>query len=247
MELRDTPQCAFVLRIRAYRESSLLVDCFTREHGRLTAVARGAKRPKSAFRGRLEPFQSILITASGRGDLLTLRTAELAECGAPLTGLALFCGFYLNELLLRVLRGGVAFPNLFNQYQETIQTLRSKSIDSKQIERILRYFEFDLLSELGYGLQLTHEIGSETPLDPDGAYIYDFERGPVPAIASPDKSLYYQGQSLLALNSRRLERDEDLRAAKKILRHGLALIIGDKPLQSRLLLKQFYQTQEESG
>src|SRR6202165_665025 len=172
--LRRDEQPAFVLHTYAYRETSLIVEAFTADHGRIAMVARGAKRPRSELRGLLQGFQPLLLSWYGQQELKTLIRGEW-QGGLPLVGgSALLCGFYLNELLLKVLPREDAHPQLFRDYQSTLSKLAGRAEQAPA----LRQFEVQLLAQLGYALPLTHEVDSGLPVDPGARYYYAFDRGP---------------------------------------------------------------------
>lgn len=221
MSQRILLEPAFVLSRRPYRETSLLLEVFTRSHGRIGLVARGAQSAKSKLRGVLEPLRPLLLSWSERGDLGTLAAAEASEVRwSPLTGEAVYCGWYLNELLLRLITRHDAHPTLFADYADTLAQLASLPF-----EPVLRAFEKHLLSELGYGLQLPDD------LDPDALYRYDWDEGPQPS----EKG--YRGDSLLALAQDRLLTPQQLREAKHLLREALARHGAGADLQTPKLMR----------
>src|SRR5690349_19378015 len=155
-ERRDD-QVGYVLHAYPYRETSIIVEAFTAEHGRVGLVARGARRPRSELRGLLQAFQPLTLAWAGAGELKTLVRAEWRG-GMPLPGgAALLCGFYLNELLLKLLPREDAHPALFAQYEDALRSLAGQAGAAEQAV-VLRRFELRLLSELGYALTLTREV-----------------------------------------------------------------------------------------
>ena len=210
MSLRIQLEPAFVLSRRPYRETSLLLEVFTRSHGRVGLVARGAQSAKSKLRGVLEPLRPLLLSWNERGDLGTLTAAEASEIHwSPLAGEAVYCGWYLNELLLRLITRHDAHPALFADYADALAQLATTPH-----EPALRVFEKRLLSELGYGLLLPDD------LDPGLQYRYDWDEGPQPVAADTPRS--YRGASLLALTHEQLLTPEHWREARRLLREALA-------------------------
>jgi len=186
---------AFVLHAYPYKETSLVVDAFTASHGRVALVARGAKRPKSALRGLLQAFQPLLLSWSGQGEVKTLMHAE-SQGGLPLLGgEALLCGFYVNELLLKLLLRDDPHPQLFTAYREALHALATQT----ELAPTLRRFELRLLAELGYGLQLEREADTGEPLRAEARYYYVFDRGPQRSPASPAQAEEVSRATLLAL------------------------------------------------
>jgi DNA repair protein RecO (recombination protein O) len=170
-------QPAFVLHSYAFRETSLIVELFSRDHGRVALVARGARRPKSALRGVLLAFQPLTLTWGGRGELKTLHRAEWQGGMPQLQGMALMCGFYLNELLVRLLPRDDPHENLFEMYRQTLQSLCAPDVHAATLRR----FEKHLLKELGYAMQLETDADSGHRIEAQGRYVYLLERGPVAA------------------------------------------------------------------
>ena len=162
-------------------ESSLILDLFTREQGRLAAVAKGAKKPYSNFRAVLLPFQRITVSlgrlpaGEGASDVQTLRAAEWAGGGAMLTGAALFSGFYLNELLMKLLARQDAHPQLFDAYAATLPLLAEG--DDTRVPAALRAFELSLLRELGVLPDLSVVTATQQPVAPDRHYALLAEAG----------------------------------------------------------------------
>ncbi len=229
MRVSLTP--AFVLHRRAYRETSVLLEVLSREHGRLGLVARGAARPRSRLRPLLQPFQPLLLTWSGYGDLATLTAAEEAERLPSLPAARLLSAFYLNELLIALLARLDPSPELYQSYHVALLELAAG--DNEQVS--LRRFEVRLLAALGYGLQLTHEADSGQPLVPGRTYRYLPERGPLVTTTSGEGTII-SGRSLLALAADEIDEPAILREVKQLTRAVLASRL-DKPLLSRTVIR----------
>jgi DNA repair protein RecO (recombination protein O) len=241
---RVADQYGFVLHSYPYSETSLLVESFTREHGRVPLVAKGAKRPRSAWRGVLMPFQPLALAWSGSGEVKTLSAADWLPGLPLLEGGALACGFYLNELLLKLLAREDPHPGLFDAYRQALEGLAAGA----ERAAALRRFELRLLSELGYGLTLTHEAGSTKALSPSARYHYAFERGPTPYSAGGEVARYPEvsGQTLLAMADEAFD-DATVRAEAKVLIRALINRMLDRHvLHSRQLLRDL-QSFDESG
>ncbi|MEM8661478.1 MAG: DNA repair protein RecO [Pseudomonadota bacterium] len=150
--MRVKLQPSYVLHSRAYRDTSLLVEVFTAEHGRIGLVARGARRKSrnGSPAALLQPFAPMLLGFTGRGELKTLTATETAGRPQILVGERLYSGLYLNELLVRLLHRHDAHPKLFAAYGDALNGLAS----SGEIDGVLRQFELILISELGYGFEL---------------------------------------------------------------------------------------------
>lgn len=182
-------QPAYVLHQRAYRDSSVLLELFSPEYGRIGIIARGAKSAKSRWRGVLQPFQPLLVSWNKRGELGTLTAAEAHGPSLTIAPDLIASGFYLNEVLLRLLERDEEQLELFGCYDEALRGLgeigREAASEnpsrSVSLEILLRKFEIRLLAALGYGLVLDHEVASESPLQAEQEYIYQLEHGPVKA------------------------------------------------------------------
>ena len=161
---RRDDQPAFVLHAYPYRETSLIVEAFTPAYGRVAMVARGAKRPRSELRGLLQGFQPLLLCWSGEHELKTLQKAEWRGGLPRVGGSALFCGFYLNELLLKLVPREDPHPQLFADYEAALAELAA----GQDQATVLRRFEVRLLSAMGYALPLVREADTGAPVDPGG-------------------------------------------------------------------------------
>jgi DNA repair protein RecO (recombination protein O) len=219
---------AFVLHTRPWRETSLIVDVLSRHHGRVGLVARGARRQTSSLKTRLIPFQPLSLSWFGKNQLRTLHAAEWQGGGMMLRGQALMYGFYLNELLLRLLPEGDAHEGLFDLYAGTLTALNEPC----DVEPVLRRFELDLLSELGYAQPLGH-FAEGAELEPARRYSFEPGHG---VIALQREESGYSGKTLLDLASGDLSDPATLGEGKILMRALLAHYLGDKPLATRQLL-----------
>lgn len=231
--MRVAQQPAYVLHRHDYAETSLLVEAFTRDHGRVGLVAKGARRERSPLRALLAPFQPLLLDWTGRGELATLTAGEAAGAAALTAGDSLYCGFYINELLLRLLQRHDPHDRLFDQYCQVLSRLSADPIP----DAALRMFEKHLLIELGYGLSLGFEAVSGQPIAAGRRYTYVPDRGAVPAGADDREGVDISGAALLDLETGRFRDARSLRDAKRLLRSALAPHLGDRPLHSRALFR----------
>lgn len=224
-------QPAFVLHGRAWRETSELLEVWSRDHGRLSLVARGMRRPRSGLRACLQPFQPLLLSWSGRPQgLMTLQAAETDGAPGALQDEALMSGFYLNELLLRLLHKGDPHPQLFADYT---LALRELAAAHEPADVVLRRFELQLLAESGYGLQLDRDAGSGEPLDPAARYEFRCEEGPVRAHPGSDPQITYSGARLLAIARGDFSGAADRADARRLLRAVLDHHLAGQALRSR--------------
>ena len=225
----------FVLHERRWRETSLIVEVFGVQSGRVGLVARGARRPKSPFRGLLQPFIPLLVSWSGRGELATLVAVE-ADCAAAwLTGSALMGGLYMNELLVRLMHRHDPHPDLFEIYRRALERLRSQG----PVEPVLRVFEKGLLRSIGYALILAHDAESGAPIVAQREYRYVAEVGAVPAGRRSDGGVRIHGRTLQALAGERFECERDTREAKQLMRYLIGGLLGERPLGVRALFRRF--------
>ena len=219
-----------MLHRKSYSETSLLIDLLTEDFGRISVLAKGARAKRSMLKGVLQPFTPLLLRWSGRGELKILTKAEPAAIALPLQNIALYSGFYLNELLCRVLEPETAYPQLFQQY------LTQLAMNQQQVEPALRTFEFQLLRTLGYGIDFTHCAGSGNTVEADMTYRYREEKGFIASLIKDNLTFY--GRELLAFEQTRFDDPSILVAAKRFTRIALKPYLGDKPLKSRELFTQ---------
>ena len=192
------------------------------------------KRQRSTLKGALQPFTPLLLRFGGRGEVKTLRSAEAVSLALPLSGITLYSGLYINELLSRVLEYETRFSELFFDYLHCIQSLAGATGTP---EPALRRFELALLGHLGYGVNFTHCAGSGEPVDDTMTYRYREEKGFIASVVIDNKT--FTGRQLKALNAREFPDADTLRAAKRFTRMALKPYLGGKPLKSRELFRQF--------
>lgn len=215
------PVPAWLLHRRAFRNTSLIVDLFLPDRGRVGVVARGGRRQPA-----LAPFTPLWVDLrAGGGELFTLRQVEPRGPALPLAGTALYCGFYLNELLMRLLHRDDPHPHLWRAYQASLAALTGEP----PADVTLRRFEWVLLEEIGYGLTLNHDSDGR-PLDPHGRYRWVPDQGLTPDPAG------HPGHLLQAFAEDRWNNDVR-KMAKSLMREALDLHLGGKPLRSRELFR----------
>jgi DNA repair protein RecO (recombination protein O) len=240
--MRVALQPAFILHRRPYRDTSLLLEAFSRDYGRFGLVARGVRRPRSRLKGMLQPFTPLLLSWSGKGELMTLVAAEESEPPRVLPSARLLSGFYVNELLLRLLQRHDPHAGLFGAYERVLEDLASTVNE----ESALRVFEKQLLAELGYGLLLDAEARTNRPIEPQSAYRYVLEQGPVAADQSP-VGIEISGKGLLALRFEIFDDTDVLREAKRLTRAAIGVHLQGRPLKTRELLIAVHRRREYSG
>jgi DNA repair protein RecO (recombination protein O) len=220
-------QPAYVLHARPYRETSLLLECLTRDHGRVGVVARGVRRERARLqRAQLEPFQPLALDLLLRGELATLRGAEPAGPPRRLVGDAGLAGLYINELVVRLTGRQDPLPDLFDAYARTLGRLAEATALAWQLRR----FERDLLSAIGYALQLDAEADTGEPVAPEGWYRYEVEHGPVVAPARAPRAI--RGSDLLDLAADRCPDVAGLAALRRLMRELIRFHLGGGELHA---------------
>lgn len=231
MKRRTDHEPGYVLHTYPYKETSLIVEGFTRRHGRVALLARGARRPRSAMRGILLAFHPLRLGWSGSGELSTLMQAEWGGALQPLAGRGLMCGFYLNELILRLLPREDPHETLFDAYSEALGRLSA----GEPFYAVLRSFEKRLLGELGYAPLFDREALSGDPIEPTGSYAYEPDRGPV---RSSRGDLLVSGRTLLDLAADDYSRIETRDEARYLMRALIGQRLQGQTLHTRSVLKE---------
>jgi DNA repair protein RecO (recombination protein O) len=253
---------AFVLHTLPWRETSLIIEVFTRDHGRLGLIARGARRPRSVLRGLLQPFQPLALRWSGKSELRNLIAAEWVGGMPSLSGVELMSGFYLNELMVRLIPREDPHATLFDDYQETLGMMAQMQQDhAREItEPLLRRFECNLLREMGYAPVFDRESHQGQAVHANGWYQVSAQAGisriahhadhGAQSAASPDADVCFHGKTLLALASAggsiaqavsALEDPEIAAESKRLLRALLGHHLGQDGLQSRQVMRDLVQ------
>lgn len=224
---------AYILHTKPYRDTSLLIDVFSQDYGRLGMVARGVRGSRANKKPSLQPFRRMLLSWQSRSDLSTLTHWETDGLPTVLSGNNVLSGFYLNELLLRLTHRHDPHAELFAHYQKALGCLAVEQL----AETCLRHFELALLDELGYGLILDHEANSGAGIEKEQLYCYYLEHGPI-IENGPCAGIRLHGETLLELASAQLHSERSLKQAKQLMRSILSRYLGDKPLKSREVFRQ---------
>jgi DNA repair protein RecO (recombination protein O) len=232
-------QPAYVLHTYPFRETSLIVEVFSRDFGRMALLARGARRPRAAIRGLLMAFQPLEIGWAGKGDVLTLMKAEWQGGQPLLSGAGLFCGYYLNELLMHLLPREDAHDRLFAGYAEMLARLAADP-GGKVREADLRSFEKILLQELGYGLTLGHDSDG-LAIQPSTHYAYRMEQGPVRLEHAEEARHAVCGKTLIDLAAEDFSDPRSRVEAKQLMRTLMAYYLGGKELETRKIFKELQE------
>jgi DNA repair protein RecO (recombination protein O) len=235
-ETRVTGQPGFVLHSYPYKETSLIIDVFSRDHGRVALVAKGAKRPHSKLRGVLQTFQPLSVSWSGKAEVRTLIDAEWIGGLLPLEKSALLCGFYLNELLVKMLARDDAHSALFDHYVATLNQLAH----DEPAPIVLRKFERALLKETGVAADWRVCTRDGGQLVPERMYVVDPERGPRPARPA-DTAPQVSGKTLVDMEQEDYSDPATQTQSKFLMRFLLAHHLHGAPLNTRQILIDLLQ------
>lgn len=222
-------QRAFVLHSRTYSESSLLVDLFVENAGKVTVMAKGARRKNSMLKGILQPFTPLIVQYSEKGEVKTLKQVEAISLSLPLVSTFLYSAFYLNELIHRVLISDTDTAELFHHYLDSLQQLALQI----PAEKVLRSFELALLTYLGYHVDFFHCSSTGDEIVETMSYQYQSESGFMSSLLKNSTS--FTGEQVLAFGYRQFDNEETLKAAKRFTRMALKPYVGTKPFKSREL------------
>lgn len=233
--MRVDEQPAYILHQRLFRDTSQILEIFSKDFGRLSIMSKGSRAPKSRLKGVLQPFRPLLLSWSGRGEMPTLSRAEPASNSVPfMQGKALACAMYVNELMMYLTYRHDVHSDLFSQYHTTIHRLSEHT----QLEKELRLFELALLQQLGVAIDFVTDANSGLPINPSAQYVYQQEHGMVEHAGFKPKGVpVMAGQSLIALAEQQLDDAEVLRDAKHLMRYVLTHQLGGKTLKSRELFR----------
>ena len=256
------PDRGYVLHSYPYRETSLILQLWTQAHGRFAAVAKGARRPKSAAPGVLVPFQPLSHAWFGRGEVKTLKAAEPAGAALPLAGPSLLSAFYLNELILKLIHRDDPHERLWTAYDEAVSALRSRTRraagvpgllaaepgvgEARAIEPVLRRFELAMLRELGYAAELGRDAGGGGPIDPGREYWYVVERGPVAADGAGERAdaVRLSGLTLVQLERGEFDDPRTASEAKSLMRLLIHHCLNGQELSTRALVRDLQRLED---
>jgi len=219
----------YLLHRRPYRDTSAILDVFTRDHGRIALVARGIRRNRS--KQHLQSFVSLHLSWAGRSELLTLKNLEASGQPVFLQGDYLKCGFYINELLYRLLPKHDACSDTYQLYAQVLNHLAEK----QPLQPLLRRFEYKLLQTLGYGFSLNQDADSKETVVKGTHYRFVPHHGLVKVPNPLNNQNLFEGAALLGIADQAYEQPHCAQAAKRLFRLALASLLGHRPLQSRQL------------
>jgi len=237
--IRQEEERGYVLHTYPYQDTSVIVEAFTHRFGRIGLVAKGAKRPKSQLRAALLAFQPLMLSWSGRGDLLTLTRVESVGPSHVLAGMAMMCGYYLNELVLKLTQRGDPHEGLFDAYAQALAELA----EPRATHAVLRSFEIALLREIGYALVLERDADRGTPVVAEQRYAYVPDRGPL-ALEPRDASqggVELQGKTLLDMARGDFSDPTTATESKILMRRLIGQHLDQRSLNTRQLLMELQQ------
>ncbi|KEI71597.1 DNA repair protein RecO [Endozoicomonas elysicola] len=224
---------AWLLHRRSYKERSVIAEFLVEGHGRIAMVVRGVRQSRSRYSSLLQPFHQLMLRWKGRGELKTLIDLE-PDRHEFLSGERLYCGFYINELLMRSMIPGQHVDGVTDLYQNTLSYLNRSS----PLEPLLRQFELDLLKLCGYAPSLDWDVANGVPLIDGVLYRFEPEHGLVPTdehIGHSEKRFCYTAELLKALASGDFSNPDFYPGFKRFTRQAMRPLIGERPLQSRML------------
>jgi len=233
MKRRAEHEPGFVLHAYPYKETSLIVEAFTRRFGRVGLLARGARRPRSMLRGVLLAFHPLRLTWTTSAELGTLISAEWGGGQATLAGAGLMCGFYINELLLRLLPRDDAHEALFDAYGAALSRLAAGEAQAS----VLRGFERRMLAELGYAPVLDRDAANGAEIEAAKHYAYEAERGPVETSRTSGESVI-SGRTLLDMAADNYDSSRTREESRRLMRVLIGERLGGQALHTRAVLSE---------
>ncbi|MCX7089227.1 MAG: DNA repair protein RecO [Methylococcales bacterium] len=238
-------QPGFILHHRRYRETSLILEVFTRDYGIISILAKGVRKAKSRTAGLLLPFKALSVSYCGKAELKTLTQVEAQPIHTDLTGLALYCGFYVNELIGRFCHKHDPHPEVYADYRDCLMQLTRVMRETEnpagftpllQVEAVLRLFELNLMQHIGLALLTEYDAHTEAPINTDAQYFFQAERGVIEHVAGT-----VSGKTIQAINDKVFTDTQALSEAKYIMRNVINFHLQGKPLKTRAILAKIYQ------
>ncbi|GJM05191.1 MAG: DNA repair protein RecO [marine bacterium B5-7] len=238
MKVEHTP--CYILHRRDYRESSLILEVLSREHGRVSLIAKGAKRNKRRQGISYNLYQEYLMSWVSKSELGTLVDVELATIMTSMSPKQMMTGFYMNEIILRLLHKHESHPELFDSYQSTVKELSNNNTD----QVLIRYFEKVLLQTLGYGVIFDQDLNTGSEIVAEVDYYYKLDFGPTSNNQDNRMGIPVSGRTLIGLNNETLADAKNKNEAKMLLRSLLNQYLGEKPLASRALYQEYIKNKQ---
>lgn len=247
-------QPAFILQCRKFRETGLILELFTRDHGIVAVLAKGVRKAKSRTIALLQPFNALLVSYSGKADLKTLIQVELLPETITLRGWGVYCGFYINELVSRFLHKYDPHPEVFDDYLTCLLTMTDTpqqqsnelnlsypahpqtSSENVALEIALRIFELNLIQHVGFAVHTQYDVVNRTPIRASAHYFFQVDRG---AVEHPQGTV--SGKTLQALTHKQFTDLQTLAEAKQIMRSVINFHLNGKPLKTRAIISRIQQ------
>lgn len=225
-------QPAYILHYQHYRETSLIIEALTRDFGRVSLIAKGVRKTKSKTVGLLRPFKPLCLSFMGNSGLKIITQIEAADLPGELTGMALYCGYYVNELIGHFLHKDDPYPELFQHYQECLINLSGREV----YEPALRIFELYLMDAIGYGLNLGYDYHSEKPIESNKKYLFNKDGGFI-----EDRNGQFSGNTLLAMQQKKFDDPKVMNEAKFLMRIVIDHHLQGKQLKSRSVINNIFK------
>ena len=238
MKVEHTP--CYILHRRDYSESSLILEILSREHGRVSLIAKGAKRNKKQQGISYSLYQEYLMSWVSKSELGTLIDVELATIMTSMSPKQMMTGFYMNEIILRLLHKHESHPELFDSYNSTVRELSNDNTE----QVLIRYFEKILLQSLGYGVIFDQDLNTGKDIVADVNYYYKLDFGPTSNKQDSGAGIPVSGSTLIGLNNETLMDTKNKNEAKRLLRSLLNQYLGEKPLESRKLYQEYIKNKQ---
>ncbi|WP_423910342.1 DNA repair protein RecO [Candidatus Spongiihabitans sp.] len=237
--MKVNQQSGYILHRQSYRESSLLVQIFTRNFGRLTLIAKGCRTKKYQVQGLFLPFKPLLLSWTGKGDLPILTSIEQIGFCPQLDASRVACGYYINELILKLLHRHDPHELLYDKYDKSIFQLT----DKKNPNSVLRVFEKYLLQEIGFGLVLDHDAESGETIAEEHSYQYVPQKGPI--ATNKEQGDIISGSTLIALQNEEFNSAQDRSQARRLTRLLIDIQLNGKELRSRRVMREMKHYREQ--
>lgn len=238
VRVKISQQPAYLLHRRPYSETSLLLDIFTQEYGRLTLIAKGCRKKKNQAQGLFLSFKPLLLSWTGKGELPILTSIEHSEYVKTPSSMGINCGYYINELIMKLLHRHDPHEQLFNRYHQSFLDLSQ----GQDANLVLRVFEKYLLQEIGFSLVLDHDVETGEVINEKSEYKYYPQSGPVLSANVNDETI--SGETLIALQKERFTTDKVKRQARFLTRYLIDIQLNGKEIRSRRIMREIQQYQQ---
>jgi len=233
-------QPAFILHKRAYRNTSAILEFFTRDYGRISLVAKGVSGSKSRLKGIMQAFQPLQISWSRKSELGNMTSAETTQSPFALVDEALYAAMYVNEILFKLITKDDPHPNIFDQYTQLLADL----VIPSNLQISLRLFEKKLLQDLGYEIDFFWEAETSEAIDSHCIYEFIPGHGFIKCIGSEKERIQFSGNLLQEIANGNLQNEQTLKVAKRIFQLSIKQLLGNTELSTRELYRAFLSTKK---